>query len=217
ELDAAHRAGLHAVSMIAKAPLNGFDTGKALLFPAQAQFHPMKYLAGLHRAITHHGGRIFTGSPVTEVHGGGEAYVKTSNNWTVRADAIVVATNSPLVSRLAIASRQSAYRTFAIAASVPGASVQQGLFWDTAEPYHYVRVVKGLGTDLLIVGGEDRKTGQSDTPEEAWNRLEAWARERFHTIQKVEFAWSGQILEPIDHVAFIGRNPLDEQNVFIAT
>jgi Rieske Fe-S protein len=29
--------------------------------------------------------------------------------------------------------------------------------------------------------------------------------------------WSGQILEPVDSLAFIGRNPLDAPNVFIAT
>jgi glycine/D-amino acid oxidase-like deaminating enzyme/nitrite reductase/ring-hydroxylating ferredoxin subunit len=217
ELEAAHRAGLHGVSMLARAPLNGFDTGKTLLFPAQAQFHPMKYLAGLHRAIIHRGGRIFTESPVTEVHGGAEAFVKTSNNWTVRADAIVVATNSPLVSRLAIASRQYAYRTYAIAAAIPGASVPQGLFWDTAEPYHYARIVRRSGTDLLIIGGEDHKASQAEDSNERWNRLEVWARERFESIRSIEFAWSGHIMEPMDRLAFIGRNPLDERNVFIAT
>jgi len=217
ELDAAHRAGLHAVSMVSKAPMDGFDTGKALLFPAQAQCHPMKYLIGLHRAILHRGGRIFTGSPVTEVHGGEHAFVKTSNNWTVRADAIVAATNAPIVSRLAIASRQSAYRTYAIAARIPGASVPAVLFWDTADPYHYVRVLKGLETDLLIIGGEDHKTGQADDSDKRWQCLEEWGRARFRAIEAIEFAWSGQIMEPVDHLAFIGRNPLDEPNVFIAT
>jgi glycine/D-amino acid oxidase-like deaminating enzyme/nitrite reductase/ring-hydroxylating ferredoxin subunit len=217
ELAAAHRAGLHTVSMVAKAPLNGFDTGRALLFPEQAQFHPVKYLVGLYKAITHRGGRIFTGSPVTEVHGGDEAFVKTSNNWTVRADAIVVATNSPLVGRLAIASRQVPYRTYAIAASIPFASVHRGLYWDTAEPYHYVRIAKGAATDLLIIGGEDERMGRHPAPDEGWTRLEAWARARFSNIQAIEFQWSGQVLEPVDHVAFIGRNPLDEPNVFIAT
>jgi glycine/D-amino acid oxidase-like deaminating enzyme/nitrite reductase/ring-hydroxylating ferredoxin subunit len=217
ELKAAHSAGLHAVSMVARAPLDGFNTGKALLFPAQAQFHPMKFLAGLSRAIALHGGRIFTGSPVTEVRGGGAAFVKTSNNYRVRADAIVVATNAPLVSRLAIASRQSGYRTYAIGATVPGGSVPQALLWDTAEPYHYVRTLKGLGTDLLIVGGEDHKTGQADDSNKRWKQLETWARARFSAIQSLEFFWSGQVMEPIDHIAFIGRNPLDENNVFIAT
>lgn len=36
-------------------------------------------------------------------------------------------------------------------------------------------------------------------------------------MQEVQFRWSGQVIEPIDGVAFIGQNPLDEDNVFIAT
>jgi Rieske Fe-S protein len=70
---------------------------------------------------------------------------------------------------------------------------------------------------VLIVGGEDHKTGQAGDHEERYARLEAWARERFPMIQGVEFRWSGQVLETIDGLAFLGRNPLDEPNVFIAT
>jgi Rieske Fe-S protein len=33
----------------------------------------------------------------------------------------------------------------------------------------------------------------------------------------VEFRWSGQVMETIDGLAFIGRNPLDEADVFIVT
>jgi Rieske Fe-S protein len=31
------------------------------------------------------------------------------------------------------------------------------------------------------------------------------------------FRWSGQVMEPIDGLAFIGPNPLDKDNVYIAT
>ena len=58
----------------------------------------------------------------------------------------------------------------------------KALFWDTADPYHYVRAARrgdGDGTDVLIVGGEDHKTGQADDAEERLARLEAWTRERF--------------------------------------
>jgi glycine/D-amino acid oxidase-like deaminating enzyme len=220
ELEAAHRAGLHAVSMVAKAPLDSFDTGKALLFPAQAQFHPMKYLLGLYRGITDRGGRIFTGSRVTEVHGGGQAYVKTSSGFTAKAESLVVATNSPGIlksrSGSAIAAGQVAYTTYAIAATIPGASIPLGLFWDTDDPYHYIRIQRGLGEDLLIIGGEDHKSGQTDNSNERWRRLETWARERFSSGGSFDYRWSGTILETSDRLAFIGQAP-EEENVFVAS
>ena len=89
--------------------------------------------------------------------------------------------------------------------------VPAGLFWDTAESYHYVRLLDGPlakpgASDLLIVGGEDHKTGQSDDENAAFLRLEEWARHRF-PIQNVEARWSGQVMEPVDYIAYIGRNP----------
>lgn len=36
-------------------------------------------------------------------------------------------------------------------------------------------------------------------------------------VAQVAFRWSGQVMEPINGLAFIGRNPLDAPNVYIAT
>jgi Rieske Fe-S protein len=101
-----------------------------------------------------------------------------------------------------------------IAASIPAAAWQPGLFWDTEHPYHYVRA--SGRSPLLIVGGEDHKTGQKDDGRDRWAALEKWARERFPQMGKVQYRWSGQVMEPMDGVAYIGRNPGDE-NVWIAT
>src|SRR5436309_328460 len=73
------------------------------------------------------------------------------------------------------------------------------------------------GYDLLIVGGEDHKSGQADDTMLRHARLESWARTRFPMIDEIEFTWGGQVMETIDGLAFIGRNPSDEDNVFIAT
>jgi glycine/D-amino acid oxidase-like deaminating enzyme len=35
-------------------------------------------------------------------------------------------------------------------------------------------------------------------------------------ISAVEYRWSGQVREPFDGLAFIGPNPLDKPNVYIA-
>src|SRR5437588_13082961 len=84
ELPAAHRAGLIGVRRLERAPLDSFDTGPCLHFPRQAQFHPLKYLAGLQRAITRDGGRIYTRTHATKIAGGEQAHVETEGGAAVR-------------------------------------------------------------------------------------------------------------------------------------
>jgi glycine/D-amino acid oxidase-like deaminating enzyme/nitrite reductase/ring-hydroxylating ferredoxin subunit len=228
ELAAAHRAGLTGVERIPRAPLDFFDTGPCLRFPRQGQFHPLKYLAGLARAIHRGGGRIFSGAHAEGVEGGAPARVRVRGGRVVTAGAVVVATNTPVNDLVAIHTKQAPYLTYVIGARVPRGSVSRALYWDTLDPYHYVRLqpaadgtaagVSGPGAgDVLIVGGEDHKTGQAEDQAERYARLEAWARERFPMAGPVEFRWSGQVLETIDGLAFIGRNPGDAPNVFVAT
>jgi Rieske Fe-S protein len=142
----------------------------------------------------------------------------------------VVATNVPVNDLLAIHTKQAPYMTYVIAAKVPRGSVPRALYWDTGPvstmrhpvPYHYVRLQKlesktDSRHELLIVGGEDHKSGQEHDTEERHIRLEEWARERFPMIEDIEFLWGGQVMETIDGLAFIGRNPMDSRNVFVAT
>jgi glycine/D-amino acid oxidase-like deaminating enzyme/nitrite reductase/ring-hydroxylating ferredoxin subunit len=221
ELAAAHRADLDC-QLIAKAPLESFDSGPSLRFPNQGRVHIFKYLEALARAIKKQGGKICTNSHVDSVEGGAKATVKVGSH-TVTADAVVVATNSPINDRFAIHTKQFPYMTYVIGARVPRGSVDDALYWDTLDYYHYVRLQELEGEDglpashdLLIVGGEDHKSGQADDPDERHERLESWARERF-PIEEVEFTWGGQCMETMDGLAFIGRNPMDAENVFIAT
>src|SRR5690606_41090104 len=67
----------------------------------------------------------------------------------------------------------------------------------------------------LLVGGEDHKTGQ-DGDAEAYVRLQAWTRERFPQVESFHAAWSGQVLEPADGLAFIGADP-HHDNVWLIT
>ncbi|MEH2302057.1 MAG: FAD-dependent oxidoreductase [Nostoc sp.] len=95
ELEAVHRVGLTNVEMVKKAPLSDFYTGVCLRFPQQGQFDPLKYLTGLAEAIQRRGGRIYPEAHVEKIPGGLPARVETSSGKVVRADAVVVATNSP--------------------------------------------------------------------------------------------------------------------------
>ena len=212
ELEAAHRAGLRAVRLIERAPFSSFDTGPCLLFPMQGQFHPLKYLARLAEAIRHEGGQIYTGSHADEIEGGVPAVVHVGRH-VASADAVVVATNVPVNDRVAIHTKQAPYMTYVIGARVPRGSVPQVLSWDTGDPYHYIRT----HNEFLIVGGEDHKTGQASDSPERYARLEAWVRQRFPMIGEVELAWSGQVMETQDYLALIGRNPMDHENIYVAT
>jgi glycine/D-amino acid oxidase-like deaminating enzyme/nitrite reductase/ring-hydroxylating ferredoxin subunit len=216
EFEAATRAGLD-VSRLDRAPLSSFDTGPALKFSQQGQFHVLKYLRGVADAATREGVQIYNGTHADRVQGGKDARVDTTRG-VVKASAIVVATNSPVNDLVALHTKQAAYRTFVVGGRVRHGSVPQILLWDTPDPYHYVRLQRMADADdLLIVGGEDHKTGQADDGDERFRRLEAWTRERFPQVQAFEFRWSGQVMEPIDSLALIGRNPLDSDNVYVAT
>jgi Rieske Fe-S protein len=104
-----------------------------------------------------------------------------------------------------------------MAFKTPSGAVLDALMWDTLDPYHYVRIQPQRWGDYVIVGGEDHKTGQADDTPERYARLEAWARARFPQMGEVELAWGGQVMETYDYLAFIGRNPMDHENVYVVT
>jgi glycine/D-amino acid oxidase-like deaminating enzyme/nitrite reductase/ring-hydroxylating ferredoxin subunit len=229
EFEACRRAGLE-VEWVKNAPIDGFETHRAIRFPRQGQIHPLKYLQGLADAVVRHGGKIFTGTRVEEVIGGTNTRVTTANKLTVTAKAVVVATNSPINDRYVIHTKQAPYTSYVIGLQVRRGEVAHALFWDTAEragmetglgpvPYHYVRRAKGdnAENEILIVGGEDHKSGQADDFEQRFQRLEDWARARWPKAGEVAFQWSGQVMETVDGLAYIGRNPSDEENVYIVT
>jgi glycine/D-amino acid oxidase-like deaminating enzyme/nitrite reductase/ring-hydroxylating ferredoxin subunit len=221
ELAAIHRAGLVDVEKVERVPWDSYDTGPALRFPRQAQFHPLKYLAGLAKAIKDKGGRIYTETHATEIEGGKQARIDTKGGGVVNAGSVVVATNTPVNDLIAIHTKQAPYQTYVIGARIPKGAVQRALYWDTPDPYHYIRIeTAGRGAaayDVLIVGGEDHKTGQENDGNKRFAALERWTRRRFPMIESIEYRWSGEVMEPIDGLAFIGRNPLDAKNVYIAT
>ena len=217
DLAAAQRVGIDA-TLVARAPTSSFETGKCLLFPNQGQFHPLKYLSGLARAIQRDGGHVFTMTHAERIEGGKPAQVSAGGH-AITADAVVVATNAPVNDLVAIHTKQTAYLTYAIGARIPRGSVMRALYWDTGWPYHYIRLQStgDESEEILIVGGDDHRTGQADDTTVHQERIERWARERFPFIIDIPYRWSGQVMESVDGLAFIGRNPMDKGNVYVVT
>lgn len=224
ELEAAGKAGL---SVEKTSIILGSKTLEALQFNHQAQFHPLRYLKALCKAIVNMGGEIYTDTHAKDIDHTG---ITTNEGLNVSAKHVVVATNSPVNNKYIMHLRQYAYRTYVIGAKIPKGSLGKALWWDSGNfevnaeipPYHYVRTESLNSThDLLMIGGEDHATGLADAehiPEEKRYRiLEDWGREHFPKMEEVIYKWSGQVMEPMDSLAYIGHNPLDKDNVYIVT
>ena len=233
EIDATHKAGIKETEIIQRAPLTSFNTGPCIKFPNQAQFHPLKYLQGLAEAIILNGGKIFTETHAEEIKSNS---ITTSEGHSINAKKIIIATNAPIIDKVSkIYEKQEAYRTYVIGAKIKKNLIPKALYWDTGNhnsdnavyPYHYVRIQtiedNNSDYDILIVGGEDHKTGNAFDIDKRYANLESWTRERF-PIEDIEYRWSGQVMEPKDSMAFIGKNPSNQNNnnnsnnnTFIAT
>jgi glycine/D-amino acid oxidase-like deaminating enzyme/nitrite reductase/ring-hydroxylating ferredoxin subunit len=224
ELRAALKAGVE-VKAVDKAP-GMLQSERALCFLHQAQLHPLKYLNGLCNAIKKTGGKLFTDTHASLINHEG---ITTKDGFTVKAKHIVVATNSPVNNLYTTSIKQSAYRTYVIGALVKKDLLPKALWWDTGDfeinskipPYHYVRLQSyDNDHDLLISGGEDHLTAHTGKlhlhEEDHYKLVEDWTRKYF-PIEDVIYHWSGQVLEPMDGIAFIGRNSFDYDNVYIVT
>jgi glycine/D-amino acid oxidase-like deaminating enzyme/nitrite reductase/ring-hydroxylating ferredoxin subunit len=225
EYEATKRAGL-LTSMLTKVPNIHAEKGShCIQFTNQGQFHILLYLEGLAKAFTDLGGKIYTDTRAENINSKGAQ----ANGFNIKANHIVVATNTPINDWVTMHTKQWPFRTYVIGAKIPKGKIPYALWWDTgnpnsewfSQPYHYVRLEEyDKDYDMLVVGGEDHRTGQDQDwnhdEEERYRKLQQWAKKHFPEMEAVEFKWSGQVLEPLDSLAYIGKNPGDD-NIYIIT
>jgi nitrite reductase/ring-hydroxylating ferredoxin subunit len=166
---------------------------------------------------------IFINTHASEINHTG---IVSSKGFNIKAKHVVVATNAPVNNKYATMLKQWAHRSYVITALIKKDSIPRALWWDTGDkkihtstPYHYVRLQSHNDEhDLLICGGEDHIVGinEGKSEEERYNDLIKWTQERF-PIGEVVSKWSGEVLVPMDSIAFIGKNVFDKENVYIIT
>jgi glycine/D-amino acid oxidase-like deaminating enzyme/nitrite reductase/ring-hydroxylating ferredoxin subunit len=171
----------------------------------QAQFDPMEYLLLLTTQFVAAGGAVFEQSRALDIADGQPCQITTEGGKVIAED-VVVATNQPVSDRFAMHTKIAAYRTYAVAAPLDQ-GFPAGLFWDLQDPYHYIRQQVTAAGAFLIVGGEDHKTGKNDDTNACYSRLETYAR-RFAPGARFTHRWSGQVVEPVDGLPFIGRDAI---------
>ena len=194
-----------------------FFGGAGVLFDNQARFHPGHYLSGLARATTAAGARIFEHSAADAFSDRPRSVM--SNGCTISCDAIVLATHTPLMGNTRLVSatmfqtKLALYTSYVVAGRVAAGTIPDALFWDTGDPYHYLRIEPHRGFDVVIFGGEDHKTGQSVDTDACYERLERLLTGLVPSVE-LTHRWSGQVIETMDGLPYIGETA---RRQFVAT
>jgi glycine/D-amino acid oxidase-like deaminating enzyme/nitrite reductase/ring-hydroxylating ferredoxin subunit len=186
-------------------------------FPQQALFHPRKYLHALLRKIPSNGCHVYEATSVDKIEN--DPLTVHCGAYKISCDYVVLATHNPLTGVATdlgadlFQSKLVLYTSYVVGAAVPPGLIPQASFWDTNDPYYYLRVDRGTGTDYAIFGGEDHKTGQEHDTESVFKRLE----QRFLELVPeavIDKRWSGQVIVTNDSIPYIGETA---KNQFAAT
>lgn len=183
----------------------------------QARVHPLKYLTGLLHAARQHDCEPFELTAVEAIED--DPPVVVANGRRVTCDRVVVATHNPIagaegfLEATAFQTKLALYTSYVVGGHVPHGSAPDALFWDTADPYRYLRLVPGPGMDLVIYGGEDHKTGQELDTHARFERLEQALRSLLPDAV-LSHRWSGQVIETHDGLPYIGQT---DPRQFVAT
>ncbi|SDZ80325.1 FAD-dependent oxidoreductase [Pedobacter hartonius] len=211
-LEASRRAGID----VSEANHNDLPVPfeRSLRFTQQGQFQPLKYINGLLAAFRQLGGAILENSFVTEHKELDNGMEVLAGERTFRAAHLVYATHIP-PGITAFSFRCAPYRSYVLGLRLKDGNYPTGLAYDMQEPYHYFRTHVVEGEQILILGGEDHKTGHDD-PEQAFANLEKYARE-YYQVESVVYRWSSQYYIPVDGLPYIGRLAASGGNIYIAT
>ena len=186
-------------------------------FANQAKFHPLRYLAALAETIPGDGSYIFENTSLDEVTE--NPLTVSANGKKIRCRYLVIATHNPLTGKKGLVSsalfqtKLALYTSYVLGARLPKGTVPEALFWDTSDPYNYLRVETRRDSQYAIFGGKDVKTGQEREQADVFQRLEESLRLAL-PMSEVRHRWLGQVVETDDGLPFIGENA---ERQFIAT
>jgi glycine/D-amino acid oxidase-like deaminating enzyme/nitrite reductase/ring-hydroxylating ferredoxin subunit len=212
ELRAANAAGLDAAWT--STPELPFRTRGAVALPDQSQLDPLALLDALSADLEAHGGTLVEGVRVTGSRGSSPVRLDTTHG-SVEADAVVVATNLPVLDRGGFFARAVPQRSYAVAFPMPAARME-GMYLSADSPTRSLRQAPGPDGELLLVGGNGHTTGRRRGTRAciddlvAWSRAELGAGDPTHTWSAQDYVtaggtpWAGPLLPGRDDLLTAG-------------
>jgi len=190
--------------LLPQSPLPWANTG-ALSFPKQALFHPLRYLRQLADVAVRRGAIIHEKTPMTRWEDGKDGVEVHTPSAVVRAQELVLATHTPVGFNL-LQTQLTPMQSYLLTVALPE-GIAPALYWDTSDPYFYLRPYGDDGRPLVLVGGCDHRTGQEENPQARYTQLAKYVRERLPRATVTGW-WAAQLFESADGLPYIGRSPL---------
>lgn len=173
----------------------------ALCFPKQAEFHPLKFAAGIAPGL-----HIYTHTKVLEFLNDG--HLIQTNRGRISAKKVVVATHFPMNNKHG-GYFLKLYQDRSYVLTLENAPDMEGMYIDESpEGYSF----RNAG-NLLLLGGGGHRTGKSGG---GWRELEAFARKEFPGAA-IQARWAAQDCMSLDGMPYIGPYSRHTPDFFVAT
>lgn len=176
-----------------------FPTAGSIRFENQAQFHPVKFAAGILPGLNiyeHTAAKSYDGNAIVTERG------------KITASKIIVATHFPIFNKHGLYSlKQYQHRSYVLA--LQNGPQLDGMYLDDAATGLSFR---NYG-DLLLLGGGGHRTGKKGG---CWSELETFAKQHFPEAREV-CRWAAQDCMTLDDVPYIGRYSSRTPNLYVAT
>ena len=209
EVEVAQRLGLPAHLVRGEIGLP-FEVLAAMRWDNQAQFHPVKYVAGLAATIPGDGSHVFEGSRAVDY----EPTRVVTDTGTVTARHVVMATHLPLGQVGMYYSMAYPHTEGVIAA--PIGRVPQGMYKNAEKPGRSIRTHRHNGQTWGIAAGTHFKPGHPDEEQESMRSIEGWLREHFDAGE-VQYRWVNEDYDSMDGSPFIGWSSSLGDGYLVAT
>ena len=209
EVETAQRLGLPASLLRGDIGLP-FDVLAAIRFDNQAQFHPVKYVAGLAATIPGEGSHVFENSRAVDY----EPTRVVTETGTVTARHVVMATHLPLGQVGLYYSIAHPKAEPVIAARI--GRVPPGMYKNAEKPGRSIRTHRLNGEVYGIAGGTSFKPGHPDEEQEYIRDIEDWLTREFDA-GPIEYRWVNEDYTPIDSAPFIGWSSKAGDGYLVAT
>ncbi|MGV3487583.1 MAG: FAD-dependent oxidoreductase [Tuberibacillus sp.] len=192
------------------------DVKRALSMKNQLQFHPLKFLVPLLKAFVEKGGKVYEGTTAVDVEKNKIPTVITREGNRITCKWVLATSHFPFYEWQGFYfTRMYASRAYVLAAKTekeyPG-----GMYISAESPSRSLRSVKIDGEDMVLIIGEDHKTGQGGDTQAHYEKLAEFGQDVLG-IKEIKYKWSAQDLYTLDKVPYIGEITQSYPYVLVAT